>query len=343
MLLGIYGTPKNSMIAMARTSGDMYLLKRIGPLALRVNRDLRGDFRNALFSAMRDLGITDITELRDSLTGFAISMSGVFQPIEHKHLIQSLKDINFVTAVPPIITEDVSAILAAEKLESGIVIKASTGANVFIKINQSNIIEVGGWGSELGDNGSGFQIGKLSLTRILDSKSNRQSSTTHFRETILGNLGLNEPDQIIDWYYTLRETSFWRSIISDIAIDVVSLAENHSDQTAIEIVRMGVGELLESIRAAIETWQETGSIAKSPIPVILAGRLLKNSRIMRSSVIRFLAESPSSRVLKFRVIDPISHPILGALTFAATGTDTYKDTPTTRMIHSSYSKLQSQQ
>jgi N-acetylglucosamine kinase-like BadF-type ATPase len=97
-------------------------------------------------------------------------MSGVFQRNDETSVLTLLRDIDLLGQCPPVICEDVWATLATASLDAGAVVMASTGSNVFLRDRMQRYVRIGGWGSELGDLGSGYHIGKMAIRAILDLK-----------------------------------------------------------------------------------------------------------------------------------------------------------------------------
>src|SRR5262249_37681105 len=128
-----------------------------------------------------------------------------------------------------LVHEDVWGVLAANQLHYGFVVMSSTGSIVFARDPHGSFIRVGGWGSELGDFGSGFDAGRMALRAVFDAHDKRGEICDDLTREILTALQIHSVDQIVPWYYAVRSTEHWRGRIADLAIIVARLAEERDD------------------------------------------------------------------------------------------------------------------
>jgi N-acetylglucosamine kinase-like BadF-type ATPase len=122
---------------------------------------------------------------------------------------------------------------------SGILILAGTGSVVIGKTLSGEVVMAGGWGRILGDEGSGYWLGRevlKSLTVYYDGRGGSQM----LAEMVGKEFGLNSRERIIAAIY---QEEF---AIPDIAPLAMRAAEE-GDAVALEILTRGVGELMNQV------------------------------------------------------------------------------------------------
>jgi N-acetylglucosamine kinase-like BadF-type ATPase len=325
LYIGVQGAAKTAVLAACDRHGDIKAALRFGPLAHRVNVSLYPDLFEAFTSLGRMLGVQSVGELSNQTAGSCVAMSGVFQEGEVFAVRQLMKDVGFEPRTETVICEDVWADLAASGHEEGAIILASTGANVFVR-RGDRYVNVGGWGSELADLGSGFHVGKLAIGLVLDSADGRQAVPPVFVRAILESLHLRAPAQIVSWYHAVRRTSLWRAKIAYLAIPVVQLAERDGEPTAAKLLEQACAELLISARAALARAFRSHIIDQQlEFPIVLAGGLGISSRTYQTKVAEFLRTLPSTPTdgvpipITWQFTVSRVHPVIGALAYALAG------------------------
>ena len=144
---------------------------------------------------------------------------------------------------------------------------------------------VGGWGSLLGDEGSGHAIGLEALRRVARSADGRGAETA-LRGRLLARLGLDAPEELIAW-----SASASRAEVAALAPEVGRAAEA-GDAAASEILETAVRDLEGHVVALLENlgpWQSRPGVA-------LGGGLLERGGALRGSLEWSLAERGLDRV-----------------------------------------------
>jgi glucosamine kinase len=160
----------------------------------------------------------------------------------------------------------------------GILLISGTGSAAFGRNEQGRGARVGGWGSLLGDEGSGYAIGLESLRRMARSEDGR-GPTTSFSGLILAYLGLERADDLIAWAAQASKGE-----IAELA-PLVFEAARAGDAVAHELLTHAVEELsghLVALRDKLGPWSE-------PPAVALAGGLLKPGGALRPSMEEMIA------------------------------------------------------
>jgi glucosamine kinase len=167
----------------------------------------------------------------------------------------------------------------------GILIMAGTGSIAYGRAEDGRVGRVGGWGSILGDEGSGYAIGVEALRRIARSVDGRGQST-ELRDRVLARLGLEDPADLITWAATAT-----RAMIAKLVPEVQAAAAA-GDDVAGEILVRAVEELeghVDSLLTNLGPWQRAPMVA-------LGGGLLDPTGPLRR---------PLERVLKAHLDVPI--------------------------------------
>ncbi|MCY4160197.1 MAG: hypothetical protein OXE92_10115 [Bacteroidetes bacterium] len=167
-----------------------------------------------------------------ALRAVHIGVAGVSVPSATTYLstrISSLVNLNY--SFPISISNDgVTAIEGAFSGESGLLFIAGTGSGVIAKTgpNISDILHVGGWGYVIGDEGSGYSLGKRAITAIAQALDGGPStSMTHFAESKLS---------IFDRPSLLAAISHPDWKFQDLAPEILEFATG-GDEVAASIVR----------------------------------------------------------------------------------------------------------
>jgi N-acetylglucosamine kinase-like BadF-type ATPase len=174
------------------------------------------------------------------------------------------------------------ALVGAHGKKEGAILIAGTGSIAYGINAAGESRRVGGWGWLLGDEGSGYWIGKMALRALVRSADGRASFTI-LTDEILSALSMDEVEQLIDWAYN-------RASIADIA-RLAPLVLSHSiDPAAHDILEKATQELAHAASTVIHTLKMTEAQIK------FAGGLLTGSNPLSDKLTAKLglAEMPIS-------------------------------------------------
>lgn len=173
----------------------------------------------------------------------------------------------------------------------GVLLVAGTGSIAWGRAEDGREDRVGGWGAHLGDEGSGYAIGREALRRIMRAADGRDPDT-RLHDVVLRQLGLEAVEDLVRWIAGAQ-----RSRVAALA-PLVAEAAAAGDGVAAEIVDGAVGELVRHVAALVEKlgpWKTAPSVA-------LAGGLLHLGRPLRKPLEAALTRD-GARLLE-RDIDP---------------------------------------
>lgn len=186
------------------------------------------------------------------------------------------------------------ALKAMLKGEDGILVIAGTGS-VALGINGNKTIRCGGWGSLLGDEGSGYKISIEAIKRmILEEEYSMPKS--RLSKSIMEKLNIKSVHEITDFVYSSTKDE-----IASLAPIVVKLSEE-GDDISIQIL------LNESIAFARTTENVYRKLGFESCDIALVGGVIRNSIIFRTAFENHLRENTNVK----DIIDEEVSPTIGA-------------------------------
>lgn len=129
----------------------------------------------------------------------------------------------------------------------GLVLIAGTGSICFAIAADGRHARVGGWGGELGDEGSGFWVGQRALRlvcRMVDGRLKR----TALVDKVVAHLGLEQPHDLIPWSSFKSRQEFKNQTAS--LVPIVAEQAELGDEAAQETISLGIGFLIQHVIAA---------------------------------------------------------------------------------------------
>lgn len=165
-----------------------------------------------------------------------------------------------------------AALLGATGGRPGILAIAGTGSIIFGINEQGRTARAGGWGHRVGDEGSGYWIGKQAVMAILKSYDGRVAGT-RLGEWVLPHLGLDHEEDLFNWMYGPDYSVEKLSELSR----TVGQAASAGDGEAQRILEAAAHELFIGVAAVIRHL----SFQDRPFTMILQGGVLQNEGHVR--------------------------------------------------------------
>ena len=245
----------------------------------------------------------------DKIRAMTIGLTGAGRPNDQKRMADGLRKVALSkkTALRNVRIESDAriALEGAFKGGAGIILIAGTGSIAFGKDEKGNVHRVGGWGRILGDEGSGFFMGRYALTAVCRDLDGR-SAPTALTKMIAKNFSMKSATDIITAVY---KNSF---DIATVAPLVLNAAEKN-DAVSLEIVQLASSELTEHIRALIEKLQPLSpKNVRKNVPLSFVGGLIANDTLLS----RILRDQISQSLPHVNIIPPMSPPVYGAVVMA---------------------------
>jgi N-acetylglucosamine kinase-like BadF-type ATPase len=192
------------------------------------------------------------------------------------------------------------ALEGAFKGKSGIIIIAGTGSFALAKDHKGSTHRVGGWGRILGDEGSGYTIGRDGLNAVTKHLDGRGKPTL-LTALIDQRFGLSNHEKIIGSIY---RSSFDVATVAPLVVE----AAEAKDPECQRILNKATFELFEHVRVLVNKIEESKG-ARAKIPVAFIGGLISNDNVYR----RILTQKITFSMPQVHVIVPEASPTYGAV------------------------------
>ena len=187
--------------------------------------------------------------------------------------------------------------------DAGVVLVSGTGSIAYGVNRHGVAARAGGWGSSLGDEGSGYWIGRRALEAVVRDADGRGPRTA-LTPMVLEHFGLARPEQLVSEIYP---NVAGRRAIASLG-ETVERARAEGDVAALEILRDAAAELALAASSVVSRLKMRGD----QFPTWLSGGLLTGVPWLAAEVMRHLAEvAPRSVVAPLTV-----EPAVGAVQLA---------------------------
>ena len=187
------------------------------------------------------LAVAGVDPCEIASAGFGLS--GVDRESEIGHLRNRIRSGQLENCRKIWIGNDgVIALRLGAGVAHGIAIVAGTGSIAYVRTAGGREARVGGWGDDLGDEGSGFWIGHRALQSVCRMCDGRLKRSI-LLDQILKHLGLTKPEELIPWSSDLRRETF-KKLTAEL-YPVVSRCASEGDHAARQAILLGVGHLVQ--------------------------------------------------------------------------------------------------
>jgi N-acetylglucosamine kinase-like BadF-type ATPase len=192
------------------------------------------------------------------------------------------------------------ALEGAFKGRPGIILIAGTGSFALAKDHKGGIHRAGGWGRVVGDEGSGFVIGRDGLN-VVAKQIDGRGKATMLTKLVDQKLGLSNQEKIINGVY--RE-NFDVATVAPLVIE----AAEAKDVECARILNKATFELSEHVRTLVNKI-EASSRSRSKISLAFIGSLLSHNNIYQ----KILTQKITFSLPQVNVIAPEAPPAYGAV------------------------------
>jgi N-acetylglucosamine kinase-like BadF-type ATPase len=142
-------------------------------------------------------------------------------------------------------------------------------------------VRVGGWGQQLGDEGSGYAIGLAAVRAIVRADDGR-AAPTMLRAAILEHLRLEAPVELIPWAASATKSEFAA------LVPLVGRCAGQGDETAREILDEAAADLEAHVRGILA---KSGPWLSRP-GLLLYGGVIGPGGTLRDALVGRLASQP---------------------------------------------------
>ena len=225
-----------------------------------------------------------------------VGAAGVGRDEERKALHAALRAEGIATTVH--ITTDIEiALSAAYGKGPGIVLLAGTGSFAIARLADGTLKRQGGYGWQMGDEGSGYALGRSALTAVGRAYDGR-GPATGLSTAILEGARLGSFNELVRWSVTALPTE-----VAGMALPVLRLARE-GDAVALELVEHAAQELVALIVPLL------GAFGGKVPPVATAGGLLDQEPLKE-----FAKQTLARHQAAMR--DDALDPVVGAIQLAS--------------------------
>ncbi len=295
-VLGIDAGGTKTVCQLADENGGILAEARRGGANLQAAGEL--EVEKVLHDVMEE-AIGDL-DVRPS--AICLGIAGVDRPDDARVVRAIMKRIGYKAKVL-VVNDALVALEAGAPDQPGVVVIAGTGSIAYGRNERNQAARAGGWGYMLGDEGSGYWIGRAALRAVL-RESDRRGPATQLTRLLLTYYGVPRAQDLIHQVYsgTLRP-----SAIASLA-QCVQAASADGDPVAIGILR-GSADQLESSALSVAKRLE---LVGSEFPFVLSGGIFRAVPWLEEELGRRLPlASPRSRTILLNV-----EPARGAVRLA---------------------------
>lgn len=225
--------------------------------------------------------------------GIGIGVAGAREKSDREQLKKIFQnELKFKKVV--VTTDAMTALYGAFGGGEGIILISGTGS-VLYGFSDDKITRIGGWGRIIGDEGSGYWIGKRALNLVMKEYDFKKSKQSLLMKKLKERFGITRE--------TVHKKIFAGNFeIQKIAPLVIELAAKHC-RLSIQIVNEAVSDLTEQIRKFIEV-----SGRKKNINLAFIGSIIENKNILSDNLKK---EIKKLKIVK--VIPKKNSPVFGAV------------------------------
>lgn len=230
-----------------------------------------------------------------------LGMAGVDRPGEAATIRQILERIGHRAQVL-VVNDALIALEAGIPGGAGTVVIGGTGSIAYGRDTHGRAARSGGWGHVLGDEGSGYWLGRLALRAVVRAADGRAGATA-MTGPVLRHFGATRPQELVRHIYVAGARP---SAIAALA-KIVGAAAEAGDAVASELVSLGARELAMAA-ASVAT-----RLGIEREPIVLSGGTLRGLDLLRTTLVADLARRlPGAEV---RLLS--AEPAYGAVRLAA--------------------------
>jgi N-acetylglucosamine kinase len=274
--------------ALAEARGDGANLQTEGELGVE----------KALHSVMREAMGGRVS----AVDGICLGMAGVDREKEWALIRDIMRRIAPGTRVA-VVNDALVALVAGVGDEPGVVVICGTGSIAYGRNRDNGAARAGGWGPILGDEGSGYWIGRQAL-RVVTRAADGRGPRTALARRVLDHFGVSRASDLVTRVY---EEGAGHPALAQLAREVQG-ARDEGDELATGILEQAAHELVLAASSVVERL----GLVEQAFEFILSGGVFEGVPWLTEELQRRLpASAPRSRVRRLEV-----EPALGAVQLA---------------------------
>ena len=258
-VIGIDAGGTKTMCLLADQQGAVIATARAGGANLQAVGELQVE------KVLHDVMEKAIGELELTPRAICLGIAGVDRPDDHAIVRGIMKRIGAKTKTV-IVNDALVALEAGAPGEPGVVIISGTGSIAYGRNRAGAAARSGGWGYVLGDEGSGYWIGRAALRAVLRAADHRGPPTL-LTELLLDHFQVAQPQALL---HTVYHQQLSPAAIGALATSVQT-ASKEGDRAAIGILRGAADELESSALSVARRLDLLGE----PFAFVLSGGIFR--------------------------------------------------------------------
>lgn len=237
-----------------------------------------------------------------NIAAVMLGFAGAGRPVDQKRMYDGLRAMAAQRQIPlkrVIVDSDARiALEGAFRGEAGMILIAGTGSIMFGKDANGNIHRVGGWGRFLGDEGSGYSIGREGLVALVQHYDGRGKATL-LTKLVAERFHLTDQTIVTEVYKNNFD-------IASVAPLIFEAAER-GDDVCDAIVNQAIDELLVHIKTMLPKLSVAGRAKLAFIGGVIAHENILSGR---------LREKIEVEIARVSLQEPECSPVYGAVLMA---------------------------
>lgn len=171
-----------------------------------------------------------------------------------------------------IVENDVhSCLLGLTEQHPGALVISGTGAVCYAFDGEDTIVRTGGWGHRVGDEGSGYWIGRQIVKSVFRAEDGRGEETV-LKRLLLEKLHLSDVEQLMDWVYQPNYTNAQIASVGSVLCKGIELG----DEVAIAIANNAAGELSILLQVTLQKIH----IHHKPFTIYVNGGVFQHNQVI---------------------------------------------------------------
>jgi N-acetylglucosamine kinase-like BadF-type ATPase len=287
-VLGIDAGGTKTVCYLANGQGEIVGEGRRGGANLQAHGEL--EVEKVLHAVIEEaIGERDIQP-----AAVCLGVAGVDRP-DDDHIVRGIMRRLGYRSHLLVVNDAFVALVAGVGDDPGVVLIAGTGSIAFGVNEEGYAARAGGWGYVLGDEGSGYWIGRKALISVVRETDGR-GPRTRLTSLVLEYFGLPHPNGLVREIY---DKGLHRQAIAALG-PVVERARSEGDVVAAEILRLASLELTRASATVIERLQMRGKTFQ----MVLSGSMFRLIPWLVDDVTSRLAEVAPRTVVRRLTVEP---------------------------------------
>lgn len=296
-VLGIDAGGTKTVCYLANREGDIVGEGRRGGANLQAHGEL--EVEKVLHAVIEEaIGERDILP-----AAVCLGVAGVDRP-DDDHIVRAIMRRLGYRSHLLVVNDAFVALVAGVRDEPGVVLIAGTGSIAYGVNEDGYAARAGGWGYVLGDEGSGYWIGREALIAVVRETDGR-GPRTQLTPLLLDHFGLSQANGLVREIY---DKGLHKQAIAALG-PVVARARDEGDVVAAEILRAASVELTRASATVIERLQMRGKT----FPMVLSGSMFRLIPWLAEDVTYRLGEVAPRTVVRRLEVEPAAGAVHLAL------------------------------